>query len=388
MMNSKTKKILQYINRSFYLLGVMGVLFALLLSTVNFPAAAQTASGSSLSFSGSCVGACDKVKVKICNTGSSDMSAPLYYEVYYSPFGDPQTGSLVYTATGPLLKKGHCTNIHYDPKSVSGFYAFKAYQVAGSPDLGIIWSGTCEVQCGVPTATNTFTPQTPTSTYTPTPEDPTPTFTSTPEEPTPTYTSTPTFTSTPEDPTPTFTSTPEEPTPTFTSTPEDPTPTFTSTPEEPTPTYTSTPEDPTPTFTSTPEEPTPTFTSTPEDPTPTFTSTPEEPTPTNTSTPEEPTATPEDPTPTPPENSPTPSLETPTTPTVPSNTATPGETPEVPTLPPPVQLDTPSVLIPVTGADLSMATPANQLQKTSFNFGLAFIGLGMVLQGIRRRFDS
>ncbi|PKN82275.1 MAG: hypothetical protein CVU46_18180 [Chloroflexi bacterium HGW-Chloroflexi-8] len=115
-------------------------------------------------------------------------------------------------------------------------------------------------------------------------------------------------------------------------------------------------------------------------------------TPTLTNTPQDPTATPQTPTLTPQNPTPTPLLETPITPTTVSTTEEPIKTPTstevVQTLPPPVQLDTPSVLIPVTGADYSMKTSTSHLQKASFNFGLAFLGIGMVLQGIRKRLES
>jgi len=60
----------------------------------------------------------------------------------------------------------------------------------------------------------------------------------------------------------------------------------------------------------------------------------------------------------------------------------------VPTLPPPPTQSTPSILIPVTGDDFSMKSPIKNWQKSTFNFGLGLIGLGMVLQGIRKRLEN
>jgi hypothetical protein len=203
-------------------------------------------------------------------------------------------------------------------------------------------------------------------------------YNSTPETPTP-ETPTP-ETPTPETPTP-ETPTPETPTP-ETPTPETPTP-ETPTPETPTP-ETPTPETPTP-ETPTPETPTP-ETPTPETPTP-ETPTPETPTPENPSpTPEDPTGTPTDPgtTPTPddPQETPTPGDPTPTPPT--------DETPDPtqpPTLPPPVTTTTPSVLIPVTGMEIGGDSPLDKVQSVMFNLGLGFLGLGLVLQSLRKKLN-
>ena len=159
----------------------------------------------------------------------------------------------------------------------------------------------------------------------------------------------------------------------------------TPTPETPTP-ETPTPETPTP-ETPTPETPTP-ETPTPETPTP-ETPTPEAPTP----TPEQPTATPTDPgtTPTPddPQETPTPGDPSPTPedPTAtPGTDETPDPTPQ-PTLPPPTSNDPPTILIPVTGMEIGNHSPIDKVQSVMFNMGLGFLGLGLVLQSLRKKMN-
>ena len=153
-----------------------------------------------------------------------------------------------------------------------------------------------------------------------------------------------------------------------TNTPPPPTPTFTAT-FTATNTPTNTPVSPTATFTATN---TPTNTPIPDDPNPTPTNTPipDDPTPTN-------TAVPEDPDPT---NTPVPDEPEPTEPPVTE------DTPE-PTLAPPVSNDPPAVLIPVTGIELGGNSPLSDLQNFVFNMGLTFLGLGLILQSVRKRFN-
>jgi hypothetical protein len=213
-------------------------------------------------------------------------------------------------------------------------------------------------------AVPTETPVTPTP-VTPTPDTPTP-VTPTPDTPTP-------VTPTPDTPTP-VTPTPDTPTP-VTPTPDTPTP-VTPTPDTPTP-VTPTPDTPTP-VTPTPQEPTPT----PQEPT----NTPVTP------TSQVPTSTPVEPTPG--EPTPTQPTETLITPIIPVTGETPTPQPQeptkipptnVPTLAAPIGTNSPSVLIPVTGGDLTPASPIETAQKIILNFGFALIGLGLILQGIRRR---
>lgn len=206
-------------------------------------------------------------------------------------------------------------------------------------------------------ATNTPT-DTPTNTATDTPTNtPTNTATNTPTD-TPTNTPTDTPTNTPTNtPTDTPTNTPTNTMIVFTDTPTA-TPTntlivFTDTP-------TATPTNTLIVFTDTPTDiPTETSTATPTNTMIIFTDTP-------TNTPEGPTNTPE----------------------VPTNTPDPGTPTTPPTLPPPDPTNPPQVLIPVTGADLSMPAPAGNLQSVFGNLGLAMLGVGMVLQGISRKFHD
>ncbi len=114
-----------------------------------------------------------------------------------------------------------------------------------------------------------------------------------------------------------------------------------------------------------------------------MTATPQEPTP----TPQEPTSTPGNPTETPVTTT-TPVTATPQGPT--TTPQEPGKTPQEPTkvatLGVPNVVDQPAVLIPVTGGDMSPLSPMEAAQKVAFNLGLGFLGLGLVLQGLRRRF--
>ena len=367
-MSSKLRISLRIITRISYIFGVSLVIVATLLSFINFPVSAEWNKGS-LSFRGSCGGNCTVVKALICNDGSGDMDQPTAFEVYYSASGDPKSGTIVSGGTVPALPSGQCASLEFHPNGVAGNYIFKAYQPAEHPGQGVLWSGSCSIgPCQVPTNTPvspTNTPVSPTNTpVSPTNTPVTPT--NTPVTPTNTPV-TPTFTPV------TPTNTPVTPTNTpVTATPQDPTPTPvspTNTPVTPTNTpVTATPQDPTPTEvnpTNTPVSPT----NTPV----TFTSTPV------TATPQEPTPTPV--TPTPGESTPTPVA------TNPSSENTPVATTQVPTLPPPVVQDTPGVLIPVTGADFSLPNHSGAAQKASFNFGLGLIGFGMVLQGIRKKFN-
>lgn len=157
--------------------------------------------------------------------------------------------------------------------------------------------------------------------------------------------------------------------------PPSPTPTFTAT-FTPTNTPTNTPVSPTATFTATN---TPTNTPIPDDPEPTPTNTP-----TNTPIPDEP-----DPTPT---NTAVPEDPGPTSTPVPDETPDPTEPPVVnetpePTLAPPVSNDPPTVLIPVTGVELGGDSPLSDLQNFVFNMGLTFLGLGLILQSVRKRLN-
>ena len=206
----------------------------------------------------------------------------------------------------------------------------------------------------------------------------TPTPTDIPEE-TPTPTDVPQETPTPTDipqETPTPTDVPQE-TPTPTDVPQE-TPTPTDVPQE-TPTPTDVPgETPTPTDVPTA---TPTTEATPDDPGTTPTPTDEPPaTPTPS---DDPTATPVDPgtTPTP---EPTDIPEDPGTTPTPSTDQTPAPTTQ-PTLPIPVTNVTPQVIIPVTGSSFDPISSLGLFQKILFNFGLGFLGFGLILQAIKRK---
>jgi len=177
-------------------------------------------------------------------------------------------------------------------------------------------------------------------------------------------------------------------TPTFTAT-NTPTVTSTNTPtntptDTPTVTATNTPTDtPTVTATNTPtntptDTPTVTATNTPTDtPTPTPVTPTNTPTDTPTNTPVAPTNTPTDtPTPTPvtPTNTPT---DTPTNTPV-AATSTPTDTPT----------STPGGLGPVNDIGLSSLAPTANLQTVFGKLGIALLVVGLVLQGVSRKFEE
>jgi hypothetical protein len=64
-----------------------------------------------------------------------------------------------------------------------------------------------------------------------------------------------------------------------------------------------------------------------------------------------------------------------------------GQNTPVPTLSVPRVQSTASVLIPVTGTDLIGSSPFGKLsnQSTLFEFGIGFLGIGMVFQGLAKR---
>lgn len=172
----------------------------------------------------------------------------------------------------------------------------------------------------------------------------------TPVPPTLTPSNTPTNTPVPPTITPSNT-------PTNTAVPDDPT----QTPGGPTATNTEMPPTLTPTNTEVPPEATPTLTEEVKDPDPTATPVLDE-TPVPTGTP------------------------------VNDETPDPTEPPVVedepePTLAPPVTNDQPTVLIPVTGIELGGNSPLSDVQNMMFNLGLSFLGVGLVLQSLRKRLN-
>jgi len=399
LINSRT--VLKHVSQILYLMGGLSLVLALVLSVVNFPVQAQNPYPN-LEFAQACGGNCNIIKVQICNRGSGDMTSPVTFNVWYSENGDPQNGSSVGGGSIPALPAGQCGSLEYFPNRVNGNYTFSANQAEGNPNPGVIWSDSCSIgPCGLPTSTPfvpTFTPTTVvTSTPTPTATVIIPSATFTPTDiATSTETATATMTVTPAGPTQTPTQTPTGPTATPTNTPTGPTvtPTLTNTPITPTavletpPTATNTP------VTATPQDPTPTPatpTNTPITPTAVL-ETPSTGTVTAvTATPQDPSTTPSTPTVTEPAGT--------VTATTPGLTQTPGtgvptetgdETPaantQVPTLPAPQQSGTPGVLIPVTGGDFSSRSPVDAVRKTALNLGIGLIGMGLVLQGIRKQF--
>jgi len=104
---------------------------------------------SSLEFTGACWGDCDQIAAEICNHGDGDMEGSVAYEVWYAPSGNPKFGKQVGGGTVPALASGECATITHNPAE-SGNYMFKAYQRAGHPGTGELWSEQCSVECPPP----------------------------------------------------------------------------------------------------------------------------------------------------------------------------------------------------------------------------------------------
>lgn len=427
---------------------IVGLLLGLFPQPVSATVAAEW-DKSSLTFIPGCTGNCEVVKAKVCNTGSDMAGPTTYEVYWAASGNPKSgvvvaSGTIPALKAGQCITLTYDPKTN--PNGSAGNYMFKAYQRPGHPSNdgnAELWSDQCSIgQCTLPTSTPvtpTATPVTPTATpVTPTAtpfqdldlsyfctdggqlwdvENPnsfdvdyswsssngksgsgivpangsdsffissvdgvTVTVTYTggsvsmssdaceepTEEPTETQTETPVVTETPS-PTPT-----DEPT----TTPE-PTDTPTETPvvtETPSPTPTDTPTE-TPVVTETPS-PTPT-----EQPTKTVTPTEK---PTDTQTPPTKTVTPvgtDDP------GSPTPEItETVVTTPQPTSSGRDEERDQQPpaTLAPPSGSNT-SLLIPVTGGDLSQPKPFGTTSLLLINFGLALLGVGLILNGLGRR---
>jgi hypothetical protein len=404
IMYKKFQPTLRLLTRASYVLGVVSVLFALLLSVVSFPVVAGTLNQGSSDFNcssyelkqdGSGTTSSEKGSVTISSNGrTASWSANLGFVV-----------SEVCVKGGNPNNPGGAQNGYFYEWSSPNFSGWSAPQ-----DMADISHAAVSFAKVKPTNVPP-TPQGPTPTLIPTLGEPTSTpMTPIPEDPTVTP-----VTPTSEDPTATpVTPIPDKPTSTpVTPIPEDPTATpVTPTSEEPTATpVTPTPEETTPVI-PTPEEPIPTPVSpTPAEPTSTpVVSIPEEPTPTSVlPTPQNPIPSPV--TPTPEALTPEPETPEPITPTteIPLESPTPGAPEFTPIIPVTGETPTPeernsnptpistlavpgssgqqAMLIPVTGGDFTPVSTSSVLREIMFNLGLGFVGLGLILQGIRRRFE-
>jgi hypothetical protein len=59
----------------------------------------------------------------------------------------------------------------------------------------------------------------------------------------------------------------------------------------------------------------------------------------------------------------------------------------VPTMSQPVPSNDPTILIPVTGMEIGNHSPIDKVQSVMFNMGLGFLGLGLVLQSLRKKLN-
>jgi hypothetical protein len=331
-MSSKFRKIIKFIPQFFTILGAVSVAFAMLLSMVNIPAQAEANPQK-------CPETGLNVKVE-AKENQETYNFNTYGWVRITADNDQAFWGAYtpYKVINACIKAG-AGGIYYvdDPNGTDKLSKYDIshvvvyFELAGDPTEEPTVEPTEE-----PTVEPTVEP-TEEPTIEPT-EEPTvePTVEPT-EEPTVEPTEEPTVEPT-EEPTvePTV-----EPTETITPVPGDPTPD---------PSETVTP-DPSVTVTPDPGSPTP-------DPSETVTPDPSE------------TVTPDPGNPTPTED--------------PDQTTNPTS---VPTMSQPVPSNDPTILIPVTGMEIGNHSPIDKVQSVMFNMGLGFLGLGLVLQSLRKKLN-
>jgi hypothetical protein len=331
-MSSKFRKIIKFLPQFFTILGAVSVAFAMLLSMVNIPAQAEANPQK-------CPETGLNVKVE-AKENQETYNFNTYGWVRITADNDQAFWGAYtpYKVINACIKAG-AGGIYYvdDPNGTDKLSKYDIshvvvyFELAGDPTEEPTVEPTEE-----PTVEPTVEP-TEEPTIEPT-EEPTvePTVEPT-EEPTVEPTEEPTVEPT-EEPTvePTV-----EPTETITPVPGDPTPD---------PSETVTP-DPSVTVTPDPGSPTP-------DPSETVTPDPSE------------TVTPDPGNPTPTED--------------PDQTTNPTS---VPTMSQPVPSNDPTILIPVTGMEIGNHSPIDKVQSVMFNMGLGFLGLGLVLQSLRKKLN-
>jgi hypothetical protein len=331
-MSSKFRKILKFLPQFFTILGAVSVAFTMLLSMVNIPAQAEANPQK-------CPETGLNVKVE-AKENQETYNFNTYGWVRITADNDQAFWGAYtpYKVINACIKAG-AGGIYYvdDPNGTDKLSKYDIshvvvyFELAGDPTEEPTVEPTEE-----PTVEPTVEP-TEEPTIEPT-EEPTvePTVEPT-EEPTVEPTEEPTVEPT-EEPTvePTV-----EPTETITPVPGDPTPD---------PSETVTP-DPSVTVTPDPGSPTP-------DPSETVTPDPSE------------TVTPDPGNPTPTED--------------PDQTTNPTS---VPTMSQPVPSNDPTILIPVTGMEIGNHSPIDKVQSVMFNMGLGFLGLGLVLQSLRKKLN-
>jgi len=145
------------VSRVSFLIGAFLIVLSIILSIVNTPVFAQNLEGSVLSFTSECSGNCTSISVEVCNIGSQGLNETPIYNIWYAPEGDPKFGSVVYTDYLPALHADECIQLTYIPTG-SGNYQFQAYQPSGYSGQGDFWSTVCEISCPIPTDVPTEIP--------------------------------------------------------------------------------------------------------------------------------------------------------------------------------------------------------------------------------------
>lgn len=92
---------------------------------------------------------------QVCNgRDAEDMAGPTTWALYWAAAGNPKRGSLIASGSIAPLDAGQCQTLTYNPgnnpNGSSGNYMFRAYQRAGHPGRGELWSEACEITCQAP----------------------------------------------------------------------------------------------------------------------------------------------------------------------------------------------------------------------------------------------
>lgn len=151
------QKILLSVSRFSFLAGALLLVLGLLLGTLSSPAMAQTPDGSVLAINSGCSGDCSSINIEVCNIGSQNMTETPVYNIWFVESGEPKFGTVVFSGNIPALTSGSCTSLAYIP-TASGNYQFQVYQPSGYSGQGDLWSSVCEVNCQIPTEVPTEIP--------------------------------------------------------------------------------------------------------------------------------------------------------------------------------------------------------------------------------------
>lgn len=131
------------------LMVIVGILFPLTVLASGVPFKVDPIwDRSSLSFTEGCTADCSVATAKVCNgADSGNKLTSTVWELYFATTGNPKDGTIVGSGIVPPLDAGECYTITA-PTDEDGNYMFKAYQAAGHPGVGELWSEQCTIgQC-------------------------------------------------------------------------------------------------------------------------------------------------------------------------------------------------------------------------------------------------